>query len=110
MEKPNKPIERPASLDRFEVKKSKLDLLREKWRAEMEYLVTLPLPNLAEKAKQDAAAEKAKWTNDVPNKPIERPASLDRFEVKKSKLEPLREEKRPVAAPQNDLLMADWGK
>lgn len=90
MEKPNKPIERPASLDRFEVKKSKHDLLREKWRAEREYLVTLPLPNLAEKAKQAAAAEKAKWTNDVPK--------------------PLREEKRPIAAPQNDLLMADWGK
>ncbi len=81
MQKPNKPIERPASLDRFEVKKSKHDLLREKWRAEREYLVTLPLPNLA---------EKAKWTNAVPK--------------------PLREEKRPIAAPQNDLLMADWGK
>ena len=49
MEKPNKPVERPASFDRFEFKKSKHELLREKWRAELEYFDTLPLPNLAKK-------------------------------------------------------------
>jgi hypothetical protein len=43
------PNERPASLDRFKVKKSKHELLREKWRAERLYLETLELSSLADK-------------------------------------------------------------
>ncbi len=40
------PNERPASLDRFKVKKSKHELLREKWKAELLYFETIELPSL----------------------------------------------------------------